>query len=165
VSNVTLNSSGSVPVIAAKVVTIDNGVVVTIGGSNPANVFTDVPNYTGSGGNASTTGIFAGAGATTQPLGGQPAFDSPTTAHAATRQSRSIASAGGRAPSIRVTDTSQLASLLDNATLGRSGKVQISGREASRNLSVQDSTRTMRGELHRSVDARQRSGVVVSRLQ
>ncbi len=37
-------------------------------------VFTNQPNYNGSGGNGSTTGIFGGAGATTQPLSGAPGY-------------------------------------------------------------------------------------------
>ena len=79
----------------------------------------NVPNYSGrSGGNGSTSGTLRGAGATTQPLGGQPPFDSPTTARAATKQSKSTASAGGRGPTIYVTDSSQLGSLLNNATPG-----------------------------------------------
>src|SRR5947207_12892607 len=84
VSNVTLNSSATAAVIAANTVTIENGVTVTIGGSTPANVYTNVANY-----NKRTFGSFGGAGATTQPLGGQPPFDSPTSARSATtKQSR-----------------------------------------------------------------------------
>ena len=80
VANTTLNSSGTAAVIAANTVTIENGVIVTIAGSTPANVYANVPNYSGSGGNGSTQRHFAGAGATTQPLGGHRPFDSPTTA-------------------------------------------------------------------------------------
>ena len=54
--------------------TIDNGKTVTIGGSAPANVYTSNPNYTGSGGNGSKTGTFAGQGAVTRPLGNRPGF-------------------------------------------------------------------------------------------
>jgi len=64
----------SVKTIAGRTVTIDSGKIVTIGGSAPAKVFTDVPNYTGSGGNGSTTGKFGGQGATTRPFGNLPAF-------------------------------------------------------------------------------------------
>jgi hypothetical protein len=39
-----------------------------------AQVFTDRPNYSGSGGNGSTTGQFGGAGATTSPRKGAPGF-------------------------------------------------------------------------------------------
>jgi hypothetical protein len=51
--------------------------VVTIGGgTTPASVFTNIANYTGSGGNGSTTGTFAGNGATTSPLSSAPPFGS-----------------------------------------------------------------------------------------
>ena len=65
VSNVTLNSDSSV-IIAGRTVTILDDVVVTITGNNDVRCFRftrNVPNYTGSGGNGSTTGIFAGNGA------------------------------------------------------------------------------------------------------
>ena len=76
VANVTLNSDSSV-IIAGKTVTIHDNVVVTITGDDGVNasVYTNVPNYTGSGGNGSTSGIFAGNGATTQPLDQAPPFD------------------------------------------------------------------------------------------
>jgi hypothetical protein len=164
VANTTLNSSGTAAVIAANTVTVENGVVVTIGGSTPANVYANVPNYSGrNGGNNSTSGTFAGAGATTQPLGGQPPFVSATAARAATKQA--TASAGGRGPAIHVTDSSQLGALLNNATLGPDGKVRLSPHERSRNPAVQGSTRTVAAELHRSADAGARSGLLASRLQ
>ena len=56
--------------IAGDAVTIFNGKVVTVNGPAPANVFTNNPNYTGWGGNGSTTG----QGATTQPLNTSRAF-------------------------------------------------------------------------------------------
>ena len=75
--NVTLNGT-SVKTIAADTVTIDNGKVVTVNGP-PADVFVNfngmVPkaNYTGSGGNGSTTGSFSPNGAKNpQPLGNAP---------------------------------------------------------------------------------------------
>jgi hypothetical protein len=71
--NVTLNGN-STKTIAGDTVTIDNGYAVTIGGSHPASVYTNNANYHGSGGNGSTTGIFAGAGATTHPFSGAPKF-------------------------------------------------------------------------------------------
>lgn len=71
--NVTLGGNG-VKHIAGKTVQIDNGKTVTIGGTSPANVYTDTPNYTGSGGNGSKTGTFGGNGATTQSHSGRPAF-------------------------------------------------------------------------------------------
>jgi hypothetical protein len=73
VDNVTL-SGNSVKNIAGNTVTIFNGKVVTVHGPAPANVFTNNPNYTGFGGNGSTTGTFAGQGATTQPLSNAPGY-------------------------------------------------------------------------------------------
>lgn len=71
--DVSLNGA-SMKIIAGETVTIRDGKTVTIGGSSPAQVFTDHPNYTGSGGNGSTTGQFGGKGATTQPFGSAPKF-------------------------------------------------------------------------------------------
>ena len=71
--NTTLGGAGT-KIIAGKTVTIDNGKTVTIGGSAAANVYTDSPNYTGSGGNGSKTGTFGGNGATTQGYSAGPAF-------------------------------------------------------------------------------------------
>ena len=68
ISNVTLGGN-SLKILAANSITIFNNVVVTIGGPKPADVYTgftgEIPNanYTGFGGNDSTTGTFAGAGA------------------------------------------------------------------------------------------------------
>ena len=83
VSNVTLGGNGA-KILAANAVTIVNNVVVTIGGPNPVDVFVNfvggVPNanYTGFGGNNSTTGTFVGAGANNpQPLGNAPPFGPP----------------------------------------------------------------------------------------
>jgi hypothetical protein len=69
--NVTLGGN-SVKNISGHSVTIHNGKVVTVGGTTPANVFTNNPNYTGSGGNGSRTGTFGGQGATTAPLSAGP---------------------------------------------------------------------------------------------
>jgi len=71
--DVSLNGN-SVKTIAGDRVTIINGVIVTIGGSQQASVYTNHANYNGSGGNGSTSGKFAGAGASTHPLGGAPRF-------------------------------------------------------------------------------------------
>ena len=74
-SNVTLDGN-SKKILAANSVTIFNNVVVTIGGETPADVYTNNPNYTGFGGNGSTTGTFAGAGANRpHPLSEAPPFD------------------------------------------------------------------------------------------
>lgn len=72
-NNVTLGGN-SVKQIAGDTVTIFNGKVVTILGLAPANVYTNHPNYTGFGGNASTTGTFAGQGAITSALINAPGF-------------------------------------------------------------------------------------------
>ena len=71
--DVTLGGA-STKIIAGRTVQIDNNRTVTVGGSSAASVFTDRPNYTGSGGNGSTSGKFGGAGATTQPHNSRPAF-------------------------------------------------------------------------------------------
>ncbi|MDQ6940319.1 MAG: hypothetical protein M3119_09210 [Verrucomicrobiota bacterium] len=72
-NNVTLSGT-SVKTIAGDTVTIYNGKIVTINGSGPASVFTNNPNYTGSGGNGSTTGVFGGQGAITQSLSKAPGY-------------------------------------------------------------------------------------------
>ena len=71
--NVSLNGN-STKIITGNTVTIAPNVVVTIGGPNPAQVYTNNPNYTGSGGNGTSTGHFAGAGATTQPKSEAPGY-------------------------------------------------------------------------------------------
>ena len=73
VNNVTL-SGNSAKIIAANTVIINNGKIVTILGPSAADVFTNHPNYTGFGGNGSTTGTFAGKGANTHPLSGAPGY-------------------------------------------------------------------------------------------
>lgn len=69
--NVTLSGT-SVKTISGNTVTVFDGKVVTVSGPGPANVFTNRPNYSGSGGNNSTTGTFGGKGATTQPFSARP---------------------------------------------------------------------------------------------
>jgi hypothetical protein len=167
VSNVTLRNAGGAVVIAGNTVTVETGVIVTIAGSTPANVYANIPNYTGSGGNGSTRGVFGGAGATTQPLSQAPPFDNPPALRAVIKHRNSVTSSGGKGPAIEVTDSSQLGSLLNNATLGPDGKARISPQGRSRNPSVQASTQMMaaKTELHRSVDAKARSGVLASRFQ
>ena len=77
VADVTL-SGASRKIIAGNTVNIFNGVVVTVGGKDPASVFTDNANYTGFGGNGSRTGTFGGVGAKNPlPLNQAPAFDGP----------------------------------------------------------------------------------------
>ncbi len=69
--NTTLNGTAA-KTIAANTVNIFNNVQVTINGNLPANVYTNNPNYTGFGGNGSTTGTFTGMGATTKSLSALP---------------------------------------------------------------------------------------------
>jgi FecR protein len=143
VSNVTLSSETNV-LIAANTVTINNGVVVTIAGDDGADafVFTNVPNYTGSGGNDSTTGMFAGNGATTAPFSQAPPFDAPDAPEAPTTGSSNSSRApipttgsgspgdrdGGadvvvrrpprHVPIVRVADSNELLELADRVTSG-----------------------------------------------
>ena len=78
VADVTLHNSSANTILAANAITISNGVVVTTTG-HAADVYVNstagVPNanYTGSGGNGSTTGMFGGLEATDpQPLASAP---------------------------------------------------------------------------------------------
>ena len=78
VADVTLGGA-STKIIAGDTVNIFNGVTVTIGGANPASVFTNHANYSGFGGNGSRTGTFGGAWGANNPLPFKqaPALDSP----------------------------------------------------------------------------------------
>jgi FecR-like protein len=170
VGNTSLNSSGTAAVIAANTVTIENGVVVTIGGSTPANVFANVANYSGrNGGNNSTTGTFAGAGATTpQPLDVRPPFDGPS-ARLAAKQTSSARSGGGIGHTIHITDSSQLGSLLEKASAGRDGKVRVASatipHPASANKTTALAPRSANTpDRHRSADMNVGSKMVASRL-
>jgi hypothetical protein len=123
VSNVTLGGN-SAKILAANSITIFNKVVVTIDGPNPARVYVnftgEVPNanYTGSGGNGSTTGTFAGKRANTpQPLSKAPPFDAaspgnPTNVKTARRV-------------INIQNSGQLVSLLDAAVPGPHGRLSV----------------------------------------
>jgi hypothetical protein len=133
VSNVTLGGTGT-KTLAGNTITISNNVVVTVGGTTPADVFTafsgDIANanYTGFGGNGSTTGTFAGAGANNpQPLADAPPFtDAPINAPIL---SGSVPSGGGRINRkkpdtlVRVSNTDQLLALLDRAVPAASDKI------------------------------------------
>jgi hypothetical protein len=77
VADVTLGGA-STKIIAGNTVNIFNGVVVTVGGSHPASVFTNNANYSGFGGNGSRSGTFGGAGANNPlPLNQAPPLDGP----------------------------------------------------------------------------------------
>jgi hypothetical protein len=120
VSNVTLGGN-SVKILAANSVTIFNNIVVTIGGPNPAEVYTNNANYTGFGGNGTTTGTFAGAGANNPlPLDQAPPFGAPPSGHTP--------------PVINVSNTDELLALLDGAVVGPDGRITISGATTRSNL-------------------------------
>jgi len=177
VSNVTLRTSNAIPTIAANTVTIENGVAVTInaqadGVPFPADVFTNIPNYSGSGGNGTTTGTFAGNGATTQPLSQAPPFATKRSNSNAVTSIAAVASplktgsapapVPAKRPTLRVVDTPQLQSLLDNAARGVDGKVRISPIAHRRNASMQTSAGTIlpRKDVPRSA-AKVSSGLLV----
>ena len=128
ISNVTLGGN-SVKILAANSITIFNNVVVTIGGSKPADVYTgftgEIPNanYTGFGGNGSTTGTFGGAGANDpQPIENAPPFDN--TNHVT---SSGKPRGGGKATdtTINVSNSDELLALLNDVHPGRDGRIRI----------------------------------------
>jgi hypothetical protein len=129
ISNVTLDGN-SKKILAANSVTIFDNVVVTIGGKAPADVYTNHANYTGFGGNGSTTGTFAGAGANRpQPLSKAPPFDAPTPGNPTNgKRARTV---------INIGNSGQLLSLLDGAVPGRDGKLSVP-RHNQRNASKAD---------------------------
>jgi FecR protein len=117
VSNVTLGGN-SKKILAADSITIFDNVVVTIGGE-AADVFTNHPNYTGFGGNGSTTGTFAGAGANRpRPLSDAPPFDPQAAPRNPTngKTTREV---------INVKNSGELLSLLDGTVPGRGGKLRV----------------------------------------
>jgi len=116
-SNVTLDGN-SKKVLAANSVTIFNNVVVTIGGETAADVYTNNANYTGFGGNGSTTGTFAGAGANRpQPLSQAPPFDAPAPGNPTNgKRTRTI---------MNIKNSGQLLSLLDGAVPGPDGRLRV----------------------------------------
>ena len=143
ISNVTLGGN-SVKILAANSITIFNNVVVTIGGPKPADVYTgftgEIPNanYTGFGGNKSTTGTFAGAGANDpQPLTNAPPFGPASSVKVKTGGN---VTSGKKADNvINVRSSDELLALLDRAAPGPGGKITI---PASKNTNkLRDSSR------------------------
>jgi hypothetical protein len=116
-SNVTLGGN-STKILAANSITISDSVVVTIGGKAPADVYTNNANYTGSGGNGSTTGTFAGSGANRpQPLSNAPPFDAPSPGNPSNgKRSRTV---------INVPNSGQLLSLLDGGVPSPDGRLRL----------------------------------------
>jgi len=126
VSNVTLDGI-STKILAANSITIFNGVMVTVGDDISATVYTNHPNYTGFGGNGSTTGTFGGVGASNPlPLSQVPPFGLTGTSRGSERSGdRNIARGKTTGPAINVNSTDQLLSLLDAAAPGPGGKITI----------------------------------------
>src|SRR4029450_12970319 len=116
-SNVTLGGNAA-KILAANSVTIFDNVVVTIGGKAPADVYTNNANYTGFGGNGSTTGTFTGAGANRpRPLSKAPQFGAPSPSNPSNgKRSKTL---------INIQNSGQLLSLLDGAVRGPDGSLRI----------------------------------------
>jgi filamentous hemagglutinin len=146
VSNVTLGGN-SAKILAANSVTIFNNIVVTIGGPNPADVFVNfvggVPNanYTGFGGNGTTTGTFAGAGANNPlPLSSAPPFGPSPIATRTRIPPPSNVLTGGKIADVRrannvinVRSSDELLTLLDDAVPGPGGKITIPASKITNN--------------------------------
>jgi hypothetical protein len=118
ISNVTLGGN-SKKILAANSVTIFDNVVVTIGGEAPADVYANNANYSERwGGNGSTTGTFAGAGANRpRPLSEAPPFDSVTPGNPTNgKRTRRV---------ININNSGQLLSLLDGAVPGPDGRLKV----------------------------------------
>jgi hypothetical protein len=130
VSNVTLGGNAA-KILAANSVTIFNNVVVTIGGKAPADVYTNNANYSEKwGGNGTTTGTFAGAGANRpRPLSDAPPFGAPSPGNPTNgKRSKTV---------INIQNSGQLLSLLDGAVPGRDGRLRVP-RQNQRNASKAD---------------------------
>jgi hypothetical protein len=150
VSNVTL-SSGTAMDLAADTIFINNGVTVTIlGKGGAANIYTNNADYSGFGGNGSTTGTFAGNGAKDPlPLSSAPTFNNSPTSSSSTisttasnqtpsgrnasssSKARTVASAQSTNSTISVSNSGQLLSIVNAATPGASGKITIPASNAS----------------------------------
>jgi hypothetical protein len=101
--------------------------VVTIGGSTPAQVYTNNANYTGFGGNGTTTGTFAGTGANNPlPINQAPPFGpSSPVLPAITHGGGAVPSGRRTGDTINVNNTAELLALLDGAVAGPDGKITI----------------------------------------
>jgi hypothetical protein len=130
VSNVTLGGNAA-KILAANSVTIFDNVVVTIGGKAPADVYTNNANYSEKwGGNGTTTGTFAGAGANRpRPLSDAPPFGALSPGNPTSgKRSKTV---------INIGNSGQLLSLLDGAVPGRDGRLRVP-RQNQRNASKAD---------------------------
>ncbi len=129
VDDVTIGGQ-NLTIIAANTVTINDGRTVTVNGAT-ADVYADFngqtfnANYTGFGGNGSTTGTFAGAGANNpQPIENAPPFDDVAEERPVTNSTAANAPGSQRVhtrqrPVFHVTDTDQLLALAENVTTGQ----------------------------------------------
>jgi hypothetical protein len=117
-SNVTLGGN-SEKILAANSITIFDNVVVTIGGKLAADVFTNNANYSEEwGGNGSTTGTFAGAGAKRpRPLSEAPPFDAPSPGNPT--QGKRVKNV------INIKNSEQLLALLDGSGPGTDGRLRF----------------------------------------
>ena len=169
ISNVTLGGN-SAKILAANSVTIFNNVVVTIGGSTPADVYTgftgEIPNanYTGFGGNGSTTGTFGGAGANDpQPIENAPPFDSTNRVTSSGKRS-----GVGRATNttINVSNSDELLALLNDLHPGRDGRIRIpdSKRASQRTTASRFNTAADVNAHRRAMDRRTASIPAMRRL-
>jgi hypothetical protein len=194
VANVTLSSSTAMD-LAANTITINNGVAVTIAGAGgAANIYTNNANYSGFGGNGSTTGTFAGAGAKSPlPISSAPPFGDPpvtpvppssatttnvnTQTLTGTKVTTSVNSGGAdlktagtktSGTAINISSTNELLSLLDGAQPSTNGKITIPGSKStsnSRNASRTSASSALKAN-HGAVDLRQTRdrSVIDSRL-
>ena len=117
-SNVTLGGN-SAKILAANSITIFDNVVVTIGGNIPATVYTNNANYSEQwGGNGTTTGTFAGAGANRpQPLSEAPPFGAPSPGNPTNgKRIKGV---------INIKNSGELLSMLDDAGQGPDGRLRF----------------------------------------
>jgi FecR protein len=118
VSNVTLGGN-SKKILAANSITIFDNVVVTIGGELAADVFTNNANYSEQwGGNGSTTGTFAGAGAKRpRPLSEAPPFGASSPGNPTHgKRMKNV---------INIKNSEQLLALLDGGVRGPEGRLRF----------------------------------------
>ena len=118
VSNVTLGGD-SKKILAANSITIFDNVVVTIGGELAADVFTNNANYSEQwGGNGSTTGTFAGAGAKRpRPLSEAPPFGASSPGNPTHgKRMKNV---------INIKNSEQLLALLDGGVRGPDGRLRF----------------------------------------
>jgi FecR protein len=117
-SNVTLGGN-SKKILAANSITIFDNVVVTIGGELAADVFTNNANYSEQwGGNGSTTGTFAGAGAKRpRPLAEAPPFGASSPGNPTHgKKMKNV---------INIKNSEQLLALLDGGVRGPDGRLRF----------------------------------------